>query len=122
MTDLPAAAITALEQAMLAHYPKAELYDPGTGFRWQTFLDVLKEAWPAVLEAAAPHLAADPTTESEGFRAYKAGVAAGRAEGAAAERQAIIRAASQLRAAIPADHPAGAQASFADYLRVTSTP
>ena len=56
-------------------------------------------------------------TESEGFRTFKAGVAVGRAEGAAAERERIIRLASQLRATIPADHPPGAQASFADYLR-----
>ena len=39
---------------------------------------------------------------------------------AAAERDRIIALASQLRAAIPADHPPGAQASFADYLRVTA--
>jgi hypothetical protein len=37
----------------------------------------------------------------------------------AAEREAIIGIASQMRASIPADHPEGAQASFADYLRVT---
>lgn len=41
--------------------------------------------------AAAPHLAAaDPTTENEGFRAYKAGLAAGRSEGIAAERARIL--------------------------------
>jgi len=39
---------------------------------------------------------------------------------AAAERERIIQLASQLRATIPADHPPGAQASFADYLRVTA--
>lgn len=36
------------------------------------------------------------------------------------ERERIIRLASELRASFPADHPKGAQASFADYLRVTS--
>jgi hypothetical protein len=40
--------------------------------------------------------------------------------GAAAEREKIIKLASAMRASIPADHPKGAQASFADYLRVTS--
>ena len=70
--------------------------------------DVAHEAFCAGWEVAA----ADPTTENEGFRAYKAG--------AAAERDSIIALASQLRASIPADHPPGAQASFADYLRVTA--
>lgn len=36
------------------------------------------------------------------------------------ERERIISLASQLRASFPADHPKGAQASFADYLRVRS--
>lgn len=36
------------------------------------------------------------------------------------ELQRIIAIASQLGATIPADHPKGAQASFADYLRVTN--
>jgi hypothetical protein len=39
---------------------------------------------------------------------------------AAAEREDIISLASAMRASVPADHPKGAQASFADYLRVTS--
>jgi hypothetical protein len=38
----------------------------------------------------------------------------------AAERERIIQLASAMRASIPADHPEGALASFADYLRVTS--
>jgi hypothetical protein len=41
---------------------------------------------------------------------------------AAAERERTIRLASKLRAAFPADEPAGAMASFADYLRVTDLP
>lgn len=36
---------------------------------------------------------------------------------AAAELDDIIAIASLLRASIPADHPQGARASFADYLR-----
>jgi hypothetical protein len=40
------------------------------------------------------------------------------AQAAAAERDAIIAVASELRA-IRGDHPKGARASFADYLRVT---
>ena len=40
--------------------------------------------------------------------------------GKLAERERIIGVASQLRASFPADHPKGAQASFADYLRLTS--
>ena len=67
-------------------------------------------------------MTADPTMEPEGFRAYKAGLVTGRAEGAAAERKRIIALASQLRASIPADHPEGAQASFADYLRTVEKP
>jgi len=37
-----------------------------------------------------------------------------------AEYDRVIDVASQMRATIPADHPPGAQASFADYLRVTA--
>ena len=44
------------------------------------------------------------------------------AQAVIAERERIIRLASQLHATIPADHPPGALASFADYLRVTSEP
>jgi len=44
------------------------------------------------------------------------------ARAAAAEREHIIRLATQLRAAFPADHPPGAQASFADYLRQLEQP
>lgn len=51
-----------------------------------------------IIAAVAPHITAAAT---------------------AAERDRIIGLASQLRAVIPADHPEGAQASFADYLRVT---
>jgi hypothetical protein len=40
--------------------------------------------------------------------------------GAAAERENIIRLARATRASFPAGHPEGAQASFADFLRVTS--
>lgn len=149
MTDLPAAAITAAMAALAAHRWKSmsiasvececgeiingqsiatgPSFDPdGPGYETaafpadETFRHHLAGA---TLEAAAPHLtAADPTTETEGFRAYKAALAAGRAEGTAAERQRIIRLASQMRASIPADHPQDAEASFADYLRVTSQP
>ncbi|HEY6276972.1 MAG TPA: hypothetical protein VIX86_11635 [Streptosporangiaceae bacterium] len=35
------------------------------------------------------------------------------------EREHLAQLASELRATIPADHPPGAQASFADYLRIT---
>ena len=46
---------------------------------------------------------ADATTENEGFRAYKAGLAAGRAEGAAAERNRIRQlAAEHERLFVPA--------------------
>jgi hypothetical protein len=44
------------------------------------------------------------------------------ARAAAVERERIIRLASRLRAVFPADEPAGAMASFADYLRVTDLP
>jgi hypothetical protein len=62
------------------------------------------------LDSAAGHMSppdSDPLEE-----ANQAGIKA--------ERERIISLASQLRASFPADHPAGAQASFADYLRVTS--
>jgi hypothetical protein len=39
--------------------------------------------------------------------------------GAADERERIIALAIELHASVPADHPEGARASFADYLRVT---
>jgi hypothetical protein len=42
------------------------------------------------------------------------------ASAGAAECERIITLASAMRATIPADHPEGARASFADYLRVTA--
>lgn len=89
--DLYGAALLAAERNMGARYPKAELYGPGTGFPWSAFLPALADAGRVIA-----------------------------AQAAAAERERIIRIASQMRASVPADHPKGAQASFADYLRVTS--
>ena len=45
--------------------------------------------------------------------------AAAYAAGAAAERERITALASRLGASFPADHPPGAMASFADWLRIT---
>jgi hypothetical protein len=56
-----------------------------------------------------------PVYFNEAADAYERGLA----DGARREREAIIALASKLRATIPADHPKGAQASFADYLRQT---
>ena len=65
---------------------------------WEDLSDYEQEGWREFFEAAARTI---------------------RAQATAAERERIIRLATQLRASIPADHPEGAQASFADYLRVT---
>ena len=88
MTDLPAAAITAATLALHEREGKCACQNADEHEHWLA----LDEAdAKSALEAAAPHLtAADPTTESEGFRAWKAGVATGRAEGAAAERQRLL--------------------------------
>ena len=86
MTDLPAAAITAAAR-QLAHCISGTEREPWPEPDEEDILWATR-----ALEAAAPHLTpADPTTETEGFRAYQAGLAAGRAEGAVAERERIRR-------------------------------
>lgn len=45
------------------------------------------QAVPLPPDAVVPY---DPMTEPEGFRAYNAGLKAGRAQGAAAERERIL--------------------------------
>ena len=91
MSDLPAAAVTAAAEMLTR---SKHSWIPATGAEKAMDHATARK----MLEAAAPHLTA---------------------AAAAAERRRIISLASQLRATIPADHPEGAQASFADYLRVT---
>jgi hypothetical protein len=75
---------------------------------------MLEAAAPAILAAAAARLKAEIADELTVICTETV------LEAVRAEREHIISLASEMRAAIPADHPKGAQASFADYLRVTS--
>lgn len=112
-SDLPAAAITAATNAAGEWARHSLMSRAEVGYRDALVI--------AALEAAAPHLtAADPTTESEGFRAWKASVAAGRAEGAAAERQRIRQDALTVAASFDdgaMDYEAGLFRTFADRLK-----
>ena len=80
------------------------------------------DAVPAEAIDAAYAAARDPIRPGEMKRILGAAAPFIAARAAAAEREHIIRLATQLRAAFPADHPKGAQASFADYLRQLEQP
>lgn len=51
--DLYGQALEAAERNMLARYPKADLYGPGTGFPWSAFLPALADAVQAIAAQAA---------------------------------------------------------------------
>lgn len=113
VTAIPPGAAAAIACAVAEYEPEATAAVIASP---KQLLSVLLEAARRATEAVAPHIAAAvraedaplhndaiwrqaaaavaaererPVTESEGFRAYRAGVAAGRAEGAAAEVERI---------------------------------
>ncbi len=128
MTAVPPEAVTAALAAVRAHLAACDWYDDSADTRDWVMAEAARWA-PVALEAAAPLIAAAAVdAEREHHlqvlrdltRKMPAQYEQAMADGAKAERERIIRLASQLRAGFPADHPAGAQASFADYLRVTA--
>jgi hypothetical protein len=79
---------------------------PGAEAAWQ--------AWYEPEHDIARYMATSP------YGKMREAFAAGFERGSRAERECVISLAGAMRASIPADHPKGAQASFADYLRLTS--
>lgn len=51
--DLYGEALEAAERNMLARYPKADLYEPGTGFSWSQFLPALEDSMRVIAAQAA---------------------------------------------------------------------
>jgi hypothetical protein len=86
--------------------PRPEAVTAATDAAWQ--------AWYEPEHDIARSMATSP------YGKMREAFAAGFERGAKAERERIITLASTMRATIPADHPEGARASFADYLRVTA--
>ena len=119
MTAVPevvtAEAVDAAADAIISHMGRVtRLITNREHARYVASLALVAGA-PLMQSALTEHIAAMVRRGEQPFAGmWDEAVAAGRDD----ERERIIGLASQLRAAIPADHPPGAQASFADYLRV----